>query len=198
MDERTHTSATIHWDLTLQLALWNFGSPSGLPLPKWELPWECECSLPHTPLHFLKLPGVCGDSRASSWPTPFQCLCFRSQVSFLLAYNLATPCLGREPKARVATIALFISWIIFWCSHVQGLLSQVHYVPLFLAHLLSKVQTIFKKTLDSLVYSHVFKGMGNIIYLWGVSSRPLSQAIAKKETLIQLSNLSTMYPSTKS
>jgi hypothetical protein len=67
-----------------------FGSPPELPLLKWELPWECECSLLHTPLHFLKLPGVCDDSRASSWPAPFQCLlCLRSRASFLLACNLA-------------------------------------------------------------------------------------------------------------
>jgi hypothetical protein len=43
----------------------------------------------HTPSHFLKLQGVCGDSRAFSWPAPFQCLCFRSWASFLLACNLA-------------------------------------------------------------------------------------------------------------
>ncbi len=35
--------------------------------------------------------GVCGDSRASSWPAPFQCLCFRSRASFLLACNFAMP-----------------------------------------------------------------------------------------------------------
>jgi hypothetical protein len=34
--------------LTLAIALWSFGSPPGLHLPKWELPWECEGSLPHT------------------------------------------------------------------------------------------------------------------------------------------------------
>jgi hypothetical protein len=69
----------------------NFGSPPGLPLPKWELPWECECLLPHTPSHFLRLPGVCDDSRASSsWPAPFQCLCHCSRASFLLTPGL--PC----------------------------------------------------------------------------------------------------------
>jgi hypothetical protein len=44
------------------------------------------------------------DSSASSWPAPSQCLCLDSQPSFLLARNLATPCLGHEPKARVATV----------------------------------------------------------------------------------------------
>jgi len=48
-----------HWILTPEIALWNFGSPPRLHLPKWELPWECEGSLPHTPSHFLTLPGVC-------------------------------------------------------------------------------------------------------------------------------------------
>ncbi len=85
-------SATIHGDLTLQLALWSFGSPTGLPLPKWELPWECECALPHTPSHFLRLPGVCDDSRASSWPAHFQCLCLCSRASFL--WTLGIPSFG--------------------------------------------------------------------------------------------------------
>jgi ATP-binding cassette subfamily B (MDR/TAP) protein 1 len=43
----------------------------------WEFPWECEGLFPHTLLR----------SRAS-----------------LLALNLATPCLGCEPKAKVVTI----------------------------------------------------------------------------------------------
>jgi hypothetical protein len=34
-------------------------TPLGLHLPTWELPWECECSLPHTPSHFLTFPRVC-------------------------------------------------------------------------------------------------------------------------------------------
>ncbi len=49
-----------------------------------EFPWECEGSFPHTPC------------------TPESMWC-DFQV-FLLACNLATPCLGREPKARVATL----------------------------------------------------------------------------------------------
>jgi hypothetical protein len=44
-------NATSHWILTPQIALWSFGSPPELHLPKWELPWECEGSLPHTFLH---------------------------------------------------------------------------------------------------------------------------------------------------
>jgi len=44
--------------LTPQIALWSFESPPGLHLPKWELSWECEGSFPHTPSHFLTLPGV--------------------------------------------------------------------------------------------------------------------------------------------
>jgi hypothetical protein len=51
-------NVTRHWGLTLAIALWNFGSPPRLHLPKWELPWECEGSLPHTPSHFLTLPKV--------------------------------------------------------------------------------------------------------------------------------------------
>ncbi len=36
-----------------------FWESTGTPSLKWELPWECEGSLPHTPSHFLTLPGVC-------------------------------------------------------------------------------------------------------------------------------------------
>jgi hypothetical protein len=50
---------TSHWGLTLAIVLWSFGSPPGLHLPKWELLWECECSLLHTPSHFLTLSRVC-------------------------------------------------------------------------------------------------------------------------------------------
>jgi hypothetical protein len=52
-------NATSHWVLTPEIILWSFGSPPGLHLPKWELPWECEGSLPHTPSHFLTLMGIC-------------------------------------------------------------------------------------------------------------------------------------------
>jgi len=45
--------------LTPEIALGSFRTSSGLDLPKWELPWECEGSLPHTPSHFLTLPRVC-------------------------------------------------------------------------------------------------------------------------------------------
>jgi len=52
-------NATSHWVLTPWIALWSFGNPLGFHLPKWELPWEWEGSLPHTPSHFLTLLGVC-------------------------------------------------------------------------------------------------------------------------------------------
>ncbi len=41
----------------LSFDLWNCSLK--FHLPKWELPWECEGSLPHTPSHFLTLSGVC-------------------------------------------------------------------------------------------------------------------------------------------
>jgi hypothetical protein len=73
------------WVLTLVIVLWTFGSRVGFQLPKWEFLWECEGLFPHTLLH----------SRAS-----------------LLACNLATPYLGRKPKAKVATNLLFGLWVI--------------------------------------------------------------------------------------
>jgi hypothetical protein len=70
--------------LTLAIAFWKFENPLRLQLPKWRLPWECEGSFPHILLHSQKhemwFPGS------------------------LLAYTFASPCFGREPKARVATI----------------------------------------------------------------------------------------------
>jgi hypothetical protein len=76
-----------HWVLTPVIALWRFGSPLGLHLPKWELPWECEGSFPHTFLH--------------SWE---HAVWFSG---FLLARNLASPFRpGREPKAKVATFCV--------------------------------------------------------------------------------------------
>ncbi len=41
----------IQWILTLAIALWRFGSPSGLQFPKRELTWECGGSFPHTLPH---------------------------------------------------------------------------------------------------------------------------------------------------
>jgi hypothetical protein len=62
-----------------------------LQLPKWEFTWECEGSFLHTLLHFRE---------HEMW-----------LPSFLLAHNLASPCLGREPKARVTT------WKVYTSSH---------------------------------------------------------------------------------
>jgi hypothetical protein len=83
---------SIQWVFTLVIALWRFGSPSGLQFPKWKYPWECEGSFPHTFLH--------------------------SQAS-LLARNLANPRLGREPKARVATWILCCPEV-GWVSEIWG------------------------------------------------------------------------------
>jgi hypothetical protein len=55
-----------------------FGSCNrSLKIQKWKFLWECEGSFPHTFLH--------------------------SQAS-LLAHNIASPCLGHEPKAKVMTM----------------------------------------------------------------------------------------------
>jgi hypothetical protein len=69
--------SSIHWVLTPTSILWKFGSPSKLQTPKVEAPlgvWGFILS------HFPSLPG------------------------FLLARNLTSPCLGHEPKAKVATL----------------------------------------------------------------------------------------------
>jgi len=51
----------------LRFGPWNcsmkFWECTGVHLPKWELPWECEGSLPHTPSHFFTLSRVCDVTR---------------------------------------------------------------------------------------------------------------------------------------
>jgi hypothetical protein len=70
---------------------------SGLQFLTWEFIWECEGSFTHT---------LC--THGSMWSD--------SQVS-LLAHNLATPYLGHEPKARVATLGpYFVDPKTFWPS----------------------------------------------------------------------------------
>ncbi len=67
---------SIHWVLTLAIALWN-------PTPKVKAPlgvWGFILTLSYIP----------GSMRHDSWTS-------------LLARNLASPCLGRESKARVVT-----------------------------------------------------------------------------------------------
>ncbi len=70
---------------------WNFPlkiqESTGTPILKMELPWGCEGSFLHTLSQSLWLPAS------------------------LLARNLANPCLGHEPKAKVATC---LSLIFFW------------------------------------------------------------------------------------
>jgi hypothetical protein len=65
------TNASIQWILTPTISLSKFKSPPGLQLPKWEFPWECEGSFPHTLLHSWEhemWPGL------PSWPALLQAL----------------------------------------------------------------------------------------------------------------------------
>ncbi len=85
------------WVLTPQSHYEDLGILLGLQLSTWKFTWECEGSFPHT---------LC--TPMSMWSD--------SLVS-LLARNLATPCFGCEPKARVATktikkINLFLTFKI--------------------------------------------------------------------------------------
>ncbi len=79
-------------------------SVHSLTLPRTSLnSRECVVTLglllgPHPSNAFAFAPGL-----PSFWFATLPCLCLDFRASFLLAYNLATPCLGREPKARVAT-----------------------------------------------------------------------------------------------
>jgi hypothetical protein len=92
--------------LTLAIVLWRFGSPPRLQTPKVEAPLGVK-------VHSLTLsftPGL-----------P------------LLARNLASPCLGCEPKAKVTTccISTFNEWCLSWIfGWFHGLLHWWH--PYFL------------------------------------------------------------------
>jgi len=83
-------NVTSHWGLTPEIALWSFGSPPGLHLPKWELPWECEGSLPHTPSHFLTLLGVC-DVTPGLFLGPHPCNLFAFTPGLLLGSQRCNP-----------------------------------------------------------------------------------------------------------
>jgi len=112
-----YTSRAFQWykkrhqtlSLTLAIALWSFGSPPGLHLPKWELPWECECSLPHTPSHSLTLPGVC-DVTPRDLLGPHPCNAFALTPELSLGSHpckpfalVASPRLGLRHNLRVHT-----------------------------------------------------------------------------------------------
>jgi len=67
------------------------------------LPWECEGSFPHIPSHFLAFPGIC-DVTLGLLLGPHLCGLFALTPGLLFGpqpYKLF--CLGREPKAKVAT-----------------------------------------------------------------------------------------------
>jgi hypothetical protein len=87
-----YTSRAFHWYkelleariLTPAIPLWRFGSPFETPTPNMGV---------HLRVWGF-IPSHCSHSQKH-----VEC----SRVSHL-AHNLATPCLGREPKARVATL----------------------------------------------------------------------------------------------
>jgi len=117
-------NAIRHWGLTPVIALWSFRSPSGLHFPKWELPWECECSPPHTPSHFLTLPRVCDVTPRDPFG-PHPCNAFALTLGLPLGSHPCKPfCFSREPKARVATLVY-----IQQCLRTTFMLSKnLHYI----------------------------------------------------------------------
>jgi hypothetical protein len=77
------------------------------------------------------------------WLATLPCLYIDSRVSFLLARNLATSCLGREPKARVATCSIVakLTKHIWWFStspiETKRIFSIARILTLFLYMLFS-------------------------------------------------------------
>jgi hypothetical protein len=95
-------NVSIQWVLTLEIALWKFESPLGLQLPKWEFTWECEGSFSHTLLHSQK---------HEMW-----------LLSSVLARTFVNPCLGHEPKVRVATFHLM--WLVWTLKYPFKVIDQ--------------------------------------------------------------------------
>jgi hypothetical protein len=81
----------------LQLCSENLGVHLGFQLLQWEFTWECEGSFPHTLYTICTPKSMWCDSHAS-----------------LLAHNLASFCLGRKPKARVATLSIVMKLTYIW------------------------------------------------------------------------------------
>jgi hypothetical protein len=93
--------------LTPAIALWSFGSPPGVHLPKWELLLECECSFLHIPSHFFTLPGVC-DVTPRDPLGPHPCNAFALIPGLLLSSH---PC---KPFALVMSPRLGLRQIWIW------------------------------------------------------------------------------------
>jgi hypothetical protein len=97
-------NVTSHWVLTPEIVFWNFGSPLGLHLPKWELPWECECSLPHTFLHSREyVMWLAGFLLARTFAT-----------SLLLTLELTLGSQPCNPFALVTSLKLGLRQIVSW------------------------------------------------------------------------------------
>ncbi len=114
----------------------------GFQLPTWEFPWECEGSFPHT---LCTLGSMWCDSRV-----------------FFLARNLATPCFGCKPKARVVTVGALllhecmphnvVSYFLCPCFHLSFHLSLC-----FMKHLLPSMplQDFLNSCSDVLSYKTI-------------------------------------------
>jgi len=110
---------------------WNwslkFWESTGTPSPKVGVALGVWGFIPSYSLTLSYTPGsMWCDSRASSWPAPLWPLCFDSRASFWPA-TLQLFCLGREPKARVATCSLHKRKI---CSPTKKVSTYVEHKPL--------------------------------------------------------------------
>jgi hypothetical protein len=81
-------NSSIQWVLTLVIVFWKFESSSKLQLPKWEFTWSVEV---HSRTLFHTLGSMKCDPRAS-----------------LLACTFISPNFGREPKANVMTLYIYL------------------------------------------------------------------------------------------
>ncbi len=101
----------IQWVLTPTIALWRFKSPLQLQLPKWEFIGECG-------VHSFTLSHI---------PKSMKC---DFRASFLVR-TFVCPCLGHEPKARVATpIILGQLNVILFSIYTMQYNVVLRYIPL--------------------------------------------------------------------
>jgi hypothetical protein len=99
-----------------------------------QLPWECECSLPHTPSHFLTLSGVC-DVTFQDPLGPHPCNAFALIPRLPLGSHPCKPCalvaslrLGLRHTTYMVQVRFFIHCLFaphFWVL-VEGRVRPKH------------------------------------------------------------------------
>ncbi len=137
--------------LTCEIALWRFGTPPELQLPKGELTWECESSFSH-----------------SSWPMPLRPFCLGHELKARVVTMTFTPSctcplnqvkalkpswlMGKTKSLKASSnIYSVIHWLDIFGPIISKLVHELTLNPLLLLH---HVVHIPKYSLFELRYKH--------------------------------------------